>query len=687
MAFLQQYLPFYLSGPPAPTTEPAKGISASKATLHGSVDPDNAATTYWFEYWKEGEEGKPAFAPMTKSGDAGEGSAPVAISERVEGLQKNTTYYFRLAASNENGEAKGEALSFFTLRVKASIVREPMPMDVLVLVTTPGGKTFDWTENGRQAGSILEEMTDSGSVPGGNKDWTATLPRKSGIDYSDLKRGSRAELFGAGQMPLGVYFLTRAAQISGDRISVTPAAPGYESRLVDDNTAQEIYIDADMTAWGDTSARRRAEITTNKYTNAQVQLLPAGSPDPENPSSYSRVPAISHSWTTISNEELKAPDVAESWYDSQGVSLGVVMLDFSPVTGISIGDTNWADQVYASIDGVVLQENLAELDAAVVTGKSMAVAEGRFHLLLRDYLATSRNETGKWETQWKNLRILGRHGIPVYGTWPAIGVLASDVVANALARWAPDIHFTTGANGTIKPTSFLIPHLAFKEPTTVGDMIQQATRFEIPEWGVWPGQFGPTFYMNPRGQREGRKRWRARSHEVEFEDTGQQLDQVFNGVVVQGQGTDGSTLFIGPAGSGLRYTSERLLDRDPQNPANEAGIKRYAKIQMKGIATLEGMIEAGEAFLEQSKLLDGSGKATLTGYVEDEHGMRWPYYCVEAGDEIEVVGSSIPGYRYIVNASRTRSSRSVSIDIDAPPDGFEAMMERLYAEYLGLALG
>jgi hypothetical protein len=28
----------------------------------------------------------------------------------------------------------------------------------------------------------------------------------------------------------------------------------------------------------------------------------------------------------------------------------------------------------------------------------------------------------------------------------------------------------------------------------------------------------------------------------------------------------------------------------------------------------------------------------------------------------------------------------VSIDIDAPPDSFEAMMERLNAEYIGLAL-
>ena len=52
---------------------------------------------------------------------------------------------------------------------------------------------------------------------------------------------------------------------------------------------------------------------------------------------------------------------------------------------------------------------------------------------------------------------------------------------------------------------FIIPHLVFKEPATVQEMITQALRFELLEWGVWPGQFGPTFYLNPRGEREGRK--------------------------------------------------------------------------------------------------------------------------------------------------------------------------------------
>ena len=36
--------------PPVATTGPATGISQTSATLTGTVDPNNEATTYYFEY-------------------------------------------------------------------------------------------------------------------------------------------------------------------------------------------------------------------------------------------------------------------------------------------------------------------------------------------------------------------------------------------------------------------------------------------------------------------------------------------------------------------------------------------------------------------------------------------------------------------------------------------------------------
>jgi hypothetical protein len=669
----------YYGNPLHLEAEPADLPLPTRAELLGQVDPGGLPAVYWFEYGADASYGSET--PHRTLGPLG---VQRQAAELLKGLKPGRTYHFRLVGENELGEVVTAGQSFSLARAPQLHVRELMPMDVTILATSPGGKTHRWAEDGSMAGKILEGMTDSGSVPGGNNKWAASLPRKLGVDYGDMKRGTRVEVFGAGQMPLSVYRLGRAPQVSGDKLVVSPDASGYEAHMLDDNTAQEIFLDADQNAWGETSARRRAEIPSNKYTNAQVQVLPAGAPDPEDPTSFSRVPAISHSWTSYDNSA--GPDVAESWYDSLGVELGEILCDFEPIKGITPGDTTWADQIYASIDGIVLQELLADLDAATVTHKALSVPAGRFFLMLRDFFSGPKSEAANIETQWRNVRARGRNGLPLYGTWPEVGLLASDVVAFVLERWCPQIAFTTGVNGTIKPTRFIIPHLAFKAPTNAADMIQRATRFEQPEWGVWPTHRGPTFFMNPRGEREGRKRWRVRSHEAEFEETGQQMDLVWNGVMVEGQGTDNSTIFIGPPGSGLRYTTDRLLDTDPTNPVNESGGKRYAKIQMRGIATIAGMIEAGEAFLEHCRLLDASGRTTLTGYIEDDHGKRWPYYCAEAGDQIEWIGSSVPDFRYVVNADRTRSSRSVSIDIDAPPDSFEAMMERLNAEFVGVGV-
>jgi hypothetical protein len=64
--------------------------------------------------------------------------------------------------------------------------------------------------------------------------------------------------------------------------------------------------------------------------------------------------------------------------------------------------------------------------------------------------------------------VVGDHGLTVEGrphscTW----VYASDVVAHAVQRWAPQLNVSTGAIGTVRPSSsFVIPQMTFKDPTT-----------------------------------------------------------------------------------------------------------------------------------------------------------------------------------------------------------------------------
>ncbi|HET7054134.1 MAG TPA: hypothetical protein VFI09_09505 [Solirubrobacterales bacterium] len=100
---------------PAVTTEPATGITPSKATLHGTVDPDGEELTECvFEYVNNSSYRSDVPNPYAAGGsvpcveseaDIGEGHGPVAVqapfSEPVN--LPSPVYHFRLAAQNSNG--------------------------------------------------------------------------------------------------------------------------------------------------------------------------------------------------------------------------------------------------------------------------------------------------------------------------------------------------------------------------------------------------------------------------------------------------------------------------------------------------------------------------------------------------------------------------------------------------------
>jgi hypothetical protein len=557
-----------------------------------------------------------------------------------------------------------------------------------LLATTPGGRTTRWGEDEPGADQIFEDLSSSDSVPGGCKELNCALARKQGVDYGDMQGGTKIEEFGAGQFKVWEGTLQDALRTAGDKLVMDPAAVGYRSNLTDDESAQCIPIDADLSGWGDPSARRTNSWKAAKINlNAQVKLLPAGTPNEEEPKSFLNTPAIDHSWTQINNGAGAEPDVAESWFDSNGIELGRVILDFLNIVGLGLGDVNWGNILWASTDdNATSVEQLKDFNATSSQHQDFSIGAAHYFLLLQDFYGPAFGPVeGKWEVQWQNIKVQDRSGIPIAGTWPNVGVLASDVITYALARWAPLLNFTTGPTGTVRPSTFPIPHLPFKEPTTVEDMVAKANRFELNEWAVWPGQLGPTFYMNPRGEREGRKRWRGRVGPTQLRETGQSMKRVFNGVLVQYQDTDGSTRILAPTGSGYPLTSERCLDLDPLNPANQIpGLRKWTKIAMKRVSTEGGAEETAERFLEQTKLLDNSGEATLTGYVEDEHGAMWPYYCVKSGDLFDPIDAANPGYRYIISTNRNRAARSSTIALDAPPDSYEALLERLDVEEMGI---
>jgi hypothetical protein len=103
------------AGPPQVTTVTVAGVSATGATLRGTVDPEGSSTTYRFEYITEAayEENVAAnrepfagtaLAPTGGAGAVGSGSSPVTVSQHLTGLPSSTVFRYRLRASNSAEE-------------------------------------------------------------------------------------------------------------------------------------------------------------------------------------------------------------------------------------------------------------------------------------------------------------------------------------------------------------------------------------------------------------------------------------------------------------------------------------------------------------------------------------------------------------------------------------------------------
>jgi hypothetical protein len=90
---------------PDVTTEAASGTTVSGATLNGTVNPDKGgAATCQFGWGTNSSLGQ--VAPC--SGPVAEGESPVSVLAVLSELQSDTTYYYRLEATNANGTNPGE---------------------------------------------------------------------------------------------------------------------------------------------------------------------------------------------------------------------------------------------------------------------------------------------------------------------------------------------------------------------------------------------------------------------------------------------------------------------------------------------------------------------------------------------------------------------------------------------------
>lgn len=94
---------------PIVTTTEATNVETSSASLNGTVNPNGYNTSYSFEYGTT-----TSYGSTTSSVNIGSSTSAQSVSTSISNLQTNTTYHYRIKASNSYGTVYGSDMTFTT---------------------------------------------------------------------------------------------------------------------------------------------------------------------------------------------------------------------------------------------------------------------------------------------------------------------------------------------------------------------------------------------------------------------------------------------------------------------------------------------------------------------------------------------------------------------------------------------
>lgn len=119
-------------GPPTVTTTAATSVTATGATLHGTVNANDVSTTVLFEYGLDTSYGSLVTADQSPV----EGTSDVAVSADITGLEPDTVYHYRVTGTNSVNSSIGGDMTFRTVAAGIPTMTEwGMVLLVLLLGT------------------------------------------------------------------------------------------------------------------------------------------------------------------------------------------------------------------------------------------------------------------------------------------------------------------------------------------------------------------------------------------------------------------------------------------------------------------------------------------------------------------------------------------------------------------------
>jgi hypothetical protein len=94
---------------PTVTTAPASSVEQATAQLNGQLNPNSSSTAYYFQWGTS-----TAYGNTSGTGSTNNRGTVLPVSVVVTGLTPDTTYHYRLVATNANGTSSGADQTFTT---------------------------------------------------------------------------------------------------------------------------------------------------------------------------------------------------------------------------------------------------------------------------------------------------------------------------------------------------------------------------------------------------------------------------------------------------------------------------------------------------------------------------------------------------------------------------------------------
>jgi multidrug efflux pump subunit AcrA (membrane-fusion protein) len=263
---------------PVATTGQASSIGSTTATLGGTVNPGALVTTDYFEYGTSATN----LSSRTATFNDGSGSGSVSRTSTLHGLKPNTTYEFRLVATNSSGTSTGVQQTFTTTAASKPVVVTGSASGALTSSVTLSGSvnpagtdTKYWFEYGTTSKyGAKTRVVDAGSGTTAAAVSATVTGLRPNTTY--LFRVVARNGFGT-SIGLGQVAPTAASSRSADEQAVTTAEQTVQRQEATVATAQaslaetEATIAASETPSTATIAQDQATVAANEATIASDQ--------------------------------------------------------------------------------------------------------------------------------------------------------------------------------------------------------------------------------------------------------------------------------------------------------------------------------------------------------------------------------------------------------------------------------